>query len=156
MKLMLSLSILVLVGPASAAEPRGFVIYRAADLKSYQEKLAPKINAMKVAAEKLDDFGHNSTMVAHREGSGQVEIHEHFADLFVVVSGEATLVVGGQAEGAKSTEPGELRGDSIRGGERRTIGAGDIVHIPARVPHQVLLEPGHQVTYFVLKVETND
>ncbi len=154
MKLLALLAIFVLGGAAMAAEPSGFVVYRVSDLKSYPEKLAPKINAMKVATEKLGDFGNHSAMVAHREGSGQVEIHERFVDVFVVISGEATLLVGGQAEGAKPTEPGELRGGSIHGGERRTLGEGDIVHIPVRVPHQLLLEPGRQFTYFILKVES--
>ncbi len=146
--------LLLLSSGALAAEPSGFVIHRAADLRAYQARLAPKINAMKVATEQLDNFANHSTMVAHREGPGQVEIHEHMADLFVVVSGEATLAVGGEGQGMKTTEPGELRGDSIKGGERHALAAGDIVHIPAGMPHQVLLEPGKQFTYFVLKIVT--
>ncbi len=154
MKRALPLFFCLLSSTAMAADLPGFVIYRGADLKAYESKLAPKINEMKVAAVNLDRFGNHSTMIAHREGSGQVEIHEHMADVFVVQSGEATLVVGGEAENAKTIEPGELRGSSIRGGQRQQLGAGDIVHIPARVPHQVLVDPGKQFTYFVLKVQS--
>lgn len=154
MKCLWLLCSLLLGSSALAADLTGFVVYRASDLKGYPAKLAPKINEMKVATANLDNFGNHTTMVAHREGPGQVEIHEHMADLFVVQSGEATLVVGGEAEGAKTVSPGELRGSSIRGGERRKLGAGDIVHIPPRMPHQLLIDSGQQFTYFVLKVET--
>jgi hypothetical protein len=30
---------------------------------------------------------------------------------------------------------------------------GDILHIAPKTPHQVMLEPGTQITYFTLKVK---
>jgi uncharacterized RmlC-like cupin family protein len=33
------------------------------------------------------------------------------------------------------------------------VSAGDVVHIPAGVPHQFFVQPGKQVTYFVVKVD---
>lgn len=153
MKQTLLLFSLLVGSNAVAAEMPGFVVYRASDLKAYRQKLAPKINEMKVAVVNLDKFGNHSSMVAHREGPGQVEIHERMSDLFVVQDGEAVLVVGGEAENTKEVEPGELRGASIKGGERVKLGAGDIVHIPPKVPHQVLVDSGKEFTYFVLKVE---
>ena len=75
------------------------------------------------------------------------------ADFFVVESGEATLVVGGQVVGGKTTAPNEIRGPKINGGERRKLAAGDIVHIPVKAPHQLLVENGKQFTYFVIKVQ---
>ena len=101
----------------------------------------------------LGKFGNHFTMLTHREGSGDAELHEHQADLFVVQSGEATLVVGGEMVGAKNSGPGEVKGTSIRNGVKRKLAAGDIVHIPARVPHQLLIESGKELTYFVLKVD---
>ena len=84
-------------------------------------------------------------MVAHREGDGEAEVHETMADFFVVESGEATLVVGGQVVGGKTTAPNEIRGPKINGGERRKLAAGDIVHIPVKTPHQLLVENGQAV-----------
>jgi quercetin dioxygenase-like cupin family protein len=55
--------------------------------------------------------------------------------------------------GAKTTALGEVRGPSIDGGVRQKLSPGDIVHVPPKTPHQVLLEPGTQMTYFVLKVK---
>jgi quercetin dioxygenase-like cupin family protein len=38
------------------------------------------------------------------------------------------------------------------GGTSHKLAAGDVVHIPANTPHQLLVEPGTQFTYFVVKV----
>ena len=150
---MKKLLLLVALAPMFAADPAGFVLWKSSDLKSYEKKLTPKMSDKKLATEQLVNFGNHSTMVAHREGDGEAELHEKMADLFVVQSGEGTLVVGGTVPGGKTTAPGEIRGPSIQGGEHKKLGPGDVVHIPANVPHQVLVAPGKQFTYFVMKVE---
>jgi mannose-6-phosphate isomerase-like protein (cupin superfamily) len=70
----------------------------------------------------------------------------------VISEGEVTMVYGGTVVDGKTTAPGEIRGASIRGGTEVKLGAGDMLHIPAKVPHQMLLAAGKQVTYFVAKV----
>jgi mannose-6-phosphate isomerase-like protein (cupin superfamily) len=142
------------VGPLMAAEPTGVVIWPASELKGYGRKLAPKINEGKVASERLATFPNHFAMIAHREGDGQAELHEKQADLFVVATGEATLVYGGEVVSPKTTEPNEVRGPSIKGGEKKALAAGDVVHIPARIPHQLLVPSGKEFTYFVMKVDT--
>jgi hypothetical protein len=69
-------------------------------------------------------------MISHREADGMPEWHETQADLFVVESASATLIVGGTLQGADSPEPHEKRNGTIRGGIRRKLSAGDIVRIP--------------------------
>jgi mannose-6-phosphate isomerase-like protein (cupin superfamily) len=91
--------------------------------------------------------------VLHREGNGEAELHDVQADVFIVQSGEATLVYGGQVVGGKTTAPNEVRGPSISGGSKVKMGAGDIVHIPAKTAHQVLVESGKQFTYAMVKVD---
>jgi mannose-6-phosphate isomerase-like protein (cupin superfamily) len=154
MRYLMLLAVLLVPAYASPAGPGEVAVYKAADLQSLGKKLSPKVNEAKLAVENLDNFGNHLTMVAHREGDGQVEIHEHYADVFVVVSGHATLLAGGTDKQAKATEPGEFRGGAILGGRRHPLGPGDIVHIPAGVPHQLLLGPNQSFTYFVLKVKT--
>lgn len=144
----------VAAGPLLAAEPPGFVVWPDADLKAYGRKLAPKMDAGKVASERLTSFGNHLTMIAHREGDGEAELHEGQADYFVVQRGAATLVVGGEVVGGRTTAPGEIRGASIKDGARRALAVGDIVHIPAKTPHQLLITPGKPFTYFVIKVDT--
>jgi mannose-6-phosphate isomerase-like protein (cupin superfamily) len=139
--------------PAIAAWPPDFMWWPASTLKAFQKSLAPKINAQKVATEQLGKFGNHLVMVAHREGSGEAELHEHVIDVFVAQTGQATLVVGGKIVGGKSTGPGEVRGVSIEGGEKKPLAPGDIANIPANTPHQVLLDPGKQFTYVIVKIE---
>jgi mannose-6-phosphate isomerase-like protein (cupin superfamily) len=145
---------LLTAAPLMAAEPAGFVMWSNADLKGYGAKLAPKMNAGKVANERLATWGNHLAMIAHREGDGEAEVHEKQADVFVVQDGEATLVIGGEVEGGKTTAPGEIRAPSIKGGSKRPLAAGDIVHIPAKIPHQLLIVSGKKFTYFVVKVDT--
>jgi quercetin dioxygenase-like cupin family protein len=42
---------------------------------------------------------------------------------------------------------GEMSGTGIDGGERHEISAGDMIHIPAKTPHQALVLAGGEVTY---------
>jgi mannose-6-phosphate isomerase-like protein (cupin superfamily) len=136
----------------SAADPTGFGQWKGAELKSYDKKLAPKINDQKIGSASLADYGNHNLMVIHREGSGQAEWHEKQADLFIVQSGEATLVVGGTVVDPKTTEPNEIRGPSIKDGVTKHLGPGDVVHIAAKTPHQLMLDAGKQITYAVMKV----
>ncbi len=136
----------------AAADPAGFFQWKGGELKSYEKKLAPKLDQHKIAAESLGNFGNHNMSIIHREGSGQAELHEKQADLFIVQSGEATLVVGGAVVDPKTTEPNEIRGPSIKDGVSKRLGPGDVVHIPAKTPHQLMLDPGKQVTYAVMKV----
>ena len=139
---------------ALAADPTGFVVWKSGELKGMEKKLTPKIDAQKVATQQLANFGNHSAMVAHREGSGQAELHVKVADVFVIESGEGTVVVGGTMPDSKTTAPGEVRGPNVEGGSKHAVAAGDVVHIPPNTPHQMLVDPGKQITYFVVKVET--
>jgi hypothetical protein len=140
--------------PLLAAEPPvEAVFFSAADLKGYGKSLVPKMDAKKLAFERLRSFGNHSAMIAHREATGEAEVHEGQADLFVVQGGAATLVVGGELVDGKTTAPGELRAASIKGGVRRALAPGDIVQIPAKMPHHVLVAPGQTFDYFVLKID---
>jgi mannose-6-phosphate isomerase-like protein (cupin superfamily) len=140
--------------PLAAAEPAGFAYWSGAELKAYGKKLAPKMSPQKVATEQLGKWGNHSTMMAYREGDGEVEVHEKVADIFIVQAGEGILVVGGKVIGGKSTGPGEIRGKSIEGGVKKKLGPGDVCHIPANMPHQALLAPGAKLlNYMVVKIE---
>src|SRR3954451_13034128 len=113
---------------AFAADPAGFKVWKAGDLKSFEKSLAPKMDAAnKVATQQLGSYSNHSAMVAHREADGQAELHEKNNDLFVVQTGEATLVIGGKMPGAKTTAPGEMRSATIEGGSKQKLGPGDIV-----------------------------
>ena len=105
------------------------------------------------ASETLREYPQHAAMLSFRSRSGEAEVHEKFADLFYVLAGEATLVTGGSVVGARTVAPGETRGDSIEGGARQPLRAGDIAHIPAGTPHQMVLAGEKTITSFVLKMQ---
>ena len=127
-------------------------IWKSTDIDTRGAALAKKMDAQKVASEVVATDGNRTFMVAHREGSGLAEIHDTQADIMVISKGEITMVYGGTIVDGKNTGPGETRGPAIKGGTEVKLGPGDILHIPAKVAHQMKLEPGKQVTYFVTKV----
>jgi quercetin dioxygenase-like cupin family protein len=100
-------------------------------------------------------FNHDTFLeeVAARDKTGQVEIHKSWNDYLTVLSGEAKLTVGGTPVGMKQASPGELRGDSITGGQTVALHPGDMVTIPANMPHWLQLAPGARFRYLVFKTK---
>ena len=127
-------------------------VWKSTDIDSKGAALAKKLDARKAASEVIATDGNRKFMVAHREGSGLAEIHDTEADIMVISKGQITMVYGGTIVDGKTTAPGETQGSAIKGGTEVKLGPGDILHIPAKVPHQMKLDPGAQVTYFVTKV----
>jgi mannose-6-phosphate isomerase-like protein (cupin superfamily) len=122
-------------------------------LMAMEKALAQKADASGLASEPIKKYSTDYTLLAFRNQSGKAELHEKFADFYVVVEGNATLVSGGQMVNAKTTAPGEVRGDSIQNGKETKLKKGDIVHIPANIPHQLTLAKGDTFQYFVIKVQ---
>lgn len=136
MKLLLIFA-LVLATTAIAADPDGFAMYTASDIKARAN--AAKLDANKAGAARMATWGNHGLLLVHREGDGASELHNTQVDMVTVVSGEGTLIVGGTMVGAKTTAPNEIRGTGITGGERHPMHVGDVFHIPAGVPHQMLV-----------------
>jgi mannose-6-phosphate isomerase-like protein (cupin superfamily) len=105
------------------------------------------------AALQLQKYPNHHTMVSFRNKSGKGELHQQEADVMFILDGSATLVTGGTLVNPKTTAPNEVRGDSVKGGTSVTLHKGDVAHIPANTPHQMLLPAGGTVEYFVVKVQ---
>ena len=140
---------------AQETVPEGFEQWTADSLKQIDQTLKVEAgkNAHHVAVQRLGDFPNDLFMLSRREADGIVEWHETQADIFFVLSGSATLVVGGTLVGGDTVEPHEKRNGTIQGGIRRKLSAGDVVRIAPKVPHQILLDGAPNFTYFVVKVK---
>ena len=150
----------LLLLPLAVADPEsttieGFEHWTPSALADITKSLTTKAatDPHHAATQRLPEYSHEYFLLAHREGDGQAEWHETEADVFFVQSGTATLVVGGTMVKPEATAPQEKRGPSIDGGTRQTLAAGDIVRIPARIPHQLLVAPGQHFSYFVIKIK---
>jgi glc operon protein GlcG len=96
------------------------------------------------AAYKLD--------AGRRDGPGEVEYHAHTVDVMHVVEGSATVVTGGEMVDVRHVSDGELRAGSVTGGHAHELSVGDVLAVPAGVPHQ-FTRVSDPFLYFVVKVE---
>jgi glc operon protein GlcG len=100
----------------------------------------------------LLDAGAYKLDAGRRDGPGEVEYHAHTVDVMHVVEGTATVVTGGEMVGARSVGDGEVRAQSVTGGHAHELSAGDVLAVPAAVPHQ-FTRVSDPFLYFVVKVE---
>ena len=142
----------LLVLPVVAADPEGFVMWRADELRQRDEALSKRVGPDHSARETLADFGHHRFRLLYRDADGAPEQHDNIIDVVVVQSGEGTLVVGGtMIDPRPGSAPGEFLGTEIEGGERHALGPGDVMHIPATAPHRFLVPSGKHLTYVLVK-----
>lgn len=79
------------------------------------------------------------------------EVHDNEADLFYVIEGRATQVLGGRVIDGKPTGPGQVRGPKTEGGQTYELGKGDIMWVPAGMPHWFPEIP-EALSYLLVKV----
>jgi quercetin dioxygenase-like cupin family protein len=66
---------------------------------------------------------------------GRPAVHPSEAEYAIVLEGTGTLLSGGTLVGATTRREGLVDGDRIDGGTARRLGPGDVLLIPAGVPH---------------------
>ena len=148
----LVLPAVLLLAPALTAEPPALGVWRAAELQQRDAALSKKIGPDHSARETLADYEHHRFRLLYRDADGNPEQHDNIIDVVFVQSGEGTLVVGGTMIGKRAgSGAGEYLGTGLEGGERRALGAGDVVHIPAAIPHSFLVPQGKHITYVLVK-----
>ena len=140
--------------PLFAAEPVDFVVWKAADLKSYEKTLHAKVDADHTANQQLPDYEGHSVFVVHREGTGPAEAHVTIGHIIYIISGEADLVVGGTMVNQKTLAQEQIRGTSVEGGKTKKVAGGDVVHIQPKAPHWFKLPLSGQITYLMMNLES--
>ena len=68
--------------------------------------------------------------------AGPAEVHDDSDDVYYVLDGAATLVLGGALDSPREVEPGEWRGARIIGGQTFEVKKGDLIIVPRGTPHQ--------------------
>ena len=148
------IALLLVVAGLSAQAPTKstFGLWRAEELSKRNQALSTKIGADHSARETLADYGDHRFRYIRRDADGFPEQHDRIVDVVFVQSGEGTLQLGGTMAGKKaSSGDGEFVGTSLTGGERHPIAVGDVMHIPAGIPHAFLVPKGKHVTYVLFK-----
>jgi mannose-6-phosphate isomerase-like protein (cupin superfamily) len=93
-------------------------------------------------------------VLAQRRGTGEVELHEHTNHVFVIVEGEATLVVGGTMVDPRRTASDQMRAASVQGGTTYHMSKGDVITIPAKTPHWFKEVPTKSIAYYAVNIES--
>lgn len=133
---------LAALGVAAIAAPAAeAVLYRRAEVEA---RFATGGLLLDAGAWKLD--------AGRRTGPGEVELHARTVDLMHVVQGTATVVSGGELVDPREVAPGEVRAPETRGGVAHELDEGDVLAIPAGVPHR-FVRASDPFLYLVVKVD---
>ena len=81
--------------------------------------------------------------------------HGKKSDFMVIQDGEGTFMSGGELVDGKAggEDSGDLRGASIRGGVSRVLKPGDVMFVPAGLPHGFVETKDH-VTFVMVRFDT--
>jgi mannose-6-phosphate isomerase-like protein (cupin superfamily) len=119
--------------PSSPARP--FVVMPAQSVADLEKKLQTENKA-----EDLIGGQGMQTRVAIQHDKSRptatAELHDASDDVYYVLEGTATLVLGGRLDAPKEVEPGEWRSSAITGGQTFQITKGDLIVVPRGTPHQ--------------------
>jgi len=145
-------ALVTLAAVMTAADQTGFGRWSAAELKTREAELAKHVAADHSSRETLADYGDHRFRLLYRDADGLPEQHDHIIDVVIVQSGEGTLQLGGTMVGKKQgSGAGEYVGTKLDGCERHPLVPGDVVHIPATIPHSFLVPQGKHITYVLVK-----
>lgn len=141
-----SIGYLLVTVPVIATDAKAEVVYAAND----------KVAATMKKAGPLADGPNLRVSGGHRpsnlpDASPVAEVHANEADLFYVIEGRATQVLGGSVVGGKQTAPGQIRGAKTEGGQTYQLGKGDVMWVPAGMPHWFPEIP-EALSYLLVKV----
>ena len=142
----------LLLAPAFAADESSFAVWKPSVIEQHESKLMTNVGLDHSSRETLADYGDHRFRLLYRDADGLPEEHDKIVDVVIVHSGEGTLMLGGTMRGKKgSTVTGEYLGTSLIAADSHPVAKGDIVHIPAGIPHSFLVPTGKHITYVLLK-----
>jgi mannose-6-phosphate isomerase-like protein (cupin superfamily) len=152
-KVVFAVLLLVLTVRCSGQSSSKAEVFSSLQIRSQLDQLALQAGAKGSGGSTLADYGVLAIKLSERTVSGGAEIHAHFDDVMLVTDGKATLVTGGELIDARTVGDGEIAGTGIRNGQSQTVMTGDVIHIPAGIPHQLLIAVGTTYSAVVIKVK---
>lgn len=119
--------------PSEATRP--FVVMSGQSL----EELEKSLQSENKTSELIDSGGMQLRVAVQHEknrAGAAAELHDASDDVYYVLEGSATLVLGGKLEDPKEADPGEWRSPRIIDGKTFEIKKGDLIVVPRGTPHQ--------------------
>ena len=116
------------------------------------EAIVQEMDAEQRTTVRLLEGGSYNVNMRRIRGGETALMHPRTTDVYVIREGSGTLVTGGQIVDESGAPVDGQRGAAIRGGEERVIGTGDLIFIPAGVPHGIRETDG--ITWFNIRFDT--
>ena len=116
---------------------RDYVVLPAQSLADVQKKLQPDNKV----EELIGGAGMELRVAVQHERNTTpptAELHDTSDDVYYVLDGTATLILGGTLDAPREVEPGEWRGPKIVNGKTIQVAKGDLIIVPRGTPHQRL------------------
>lgn len=144
--------LILLIAPSFAANESTFALWTRPEIAQHEANLMKTVAPDHSSRETLADYGDHRFRLLYRDADGLPEEHDKIVDVVMVHSGEGALRLGGTMSGKKgNAATGEYVGTALTGGAVHPLAVGDIVHIPAGMPHSFLVPAGKHITYVLLK-----
>jgi mannose-6-phosphate isomerase-like protein (cupin superfamily) len=146
--LFLTVSVVAQRKPSEAIRP--VVVMSAQSLDDLKQKLKPRNKT----EELIDSAGMELRVAIQHENNktgAAAELHDASDDVYYVLEGSATLLLGGTLDAPKEVEPGEWRSPKIINGKAFEITKGDLVVVPRGTPHQ-RSTPNKDFTMILIKI----
>jgi mannose-6-phosphate isomerase-like protein (cupin superfamily) len=133
--------------------PPDFALWSADKVKEVSERLEKNIGTQSIMFETVGNWQGHSVYLVLRAKTADAEFHKTEEDLYFAMGGHATFVIGGEMVNPKDMPRKQVRAPSIKGGVRREVRTGDVLHVPRAIPHQLVIAPGETFLYFLVKLD---
>lgn len=130
--------------PSTAIRP--FLVKSKQSIADLEKKLAADktdVNSKNFTVTKVEDLIGGPGMetrvaIQHdtRRGGDPAELHDNSDDVYYVLTGKATLELGGTLIDPREVSPGEWRAKTITGAQTMEVKEGDLVMVPRGTVHR--------------------
>ena len=93
----------------------------------------------------------SALLLTVRTENSRAEVHARWDDLVIVKSGTGAIEMGDSLVGSELRAAGERIGGTFHRSYKIVVHPGDIVRIPAVVPHAFIVSGGEPLDYLVIK-----
>lgn len=155
MRILALFAVLLIHPPLLFAQdvPAGFILRSATSIEMAADRLEKELGDNAMVFETIGNHDGHSMYLVLRGKTGTSEIHLTESDYYVGVRGKATFVIGGELVEPETLPRKQIRGTAIKGGVVRTIGPGDIIHVPVNTPHHLIIDPESPYMYLLIKLD---
>jgi mannose-6-phosphate isomerase-like protein (cupin superfamily) len=136
--------------------PAQFLHISKASLDGIEQELTKRLAVAtdKTAAVNMPlspDLTNHRTLMFRRDVASLGEIHDGYSDFGIVRSGSGSVRYGGTLVSRTVPTPGEPRGTALEGFKTARFDVGDLVYVPAGMPHQFVPDAGKHMTVMLFK-----